>query len=170
MTSGTQVHIGRVDELFADNPRSHKMNKSQQGLTQLLRARSNTAKLFAAVEEPFPLRTELVEVCIIVEWCGPIALWRYHRHNVPRKQLLSDAIAVIPLVHHRMGQRLLRRALRKHGGKYWTLMTWPWGQTYRNTGAFIEAARMACGGPTAPRAAQRLCGVPAGLFNAPAAC
>jgi hypothetical protein len=146
------------------------MNQSQKGLAQFLISRRNTAKLFEVIEEPFHLLTQLVEGFIIVARCSTIALWRYHRHDVLRDELLSDAIAVIPLVHNRMGQRRLRRHLREHGLKDRTLMTVPCGQDDRDARAFIATAGMDFGGPAAPRAAQSLCGVAAVFFNAPAAC
>ena len=40
-----------------------------------------------------------------------------------RHELLSDAIAVLPLVHHGMGQRWLWRHLGEHRLKDGTLMT-----------------------------------------------
>jgi hypothetical protein len=86
------------------------------------------------------------------------------------EELLSEAVAVIPLVHNRMCQRQLRRQLRKHDLKDWTLMTLPRREDYRNTGAFITTAGMDFGGQAPPRAAQSLCGLPAVFFNAPAAC
>ncbi len=83
---------------------------------------------------------------------------------------LSDAIAVISLIHNRMRQRLLWRHLGKHGLKGGTLMALPGCEAYRDPGAFIATARMDFGGPATPRAAESLCGVPAVFFNAPAAC
>src|SRR5215475_2558288 len=117
--------LGRVDELFDDDPCGHEMNQSQKGLAQFLIPRRNTATLFEVIEEPFHLLASLVEGFIIVERCSTIALWRYHRHDVLRDELLSDAIPVIPLVHYRMGQRMLRRHLRAHGLKDRTLLTVP---------------------------------------------
>ena len=58
--------LGRVDELFDDNPHGDEMNQSQKGLTQFLIPRGNAPKLLEVVEEPFHLLTELVEVFIIV--------------------------------------------------------------------------------------------------------
>ena len=101
------------------------MNQSQKGLAQFLIPRRNTAKLFEVIAEPFHLLASLVEGFILVERGSTMALWRYHRHDVLRDELLSDASAVIPLVHDRMGQRMLRRHLRKHGLKDRTLMTVP---------------------------------------------
>ena len=49
--------LGRVDELFDDDPRSHEMNSSQKGLAQFLIAGRNAAKLFELVKEPFHLLT-----------------------------------------------------------------------------------------------------------------
>src|SRR5215475_4222360 len=55
--------LGRVDELFNQNPHGHEMNKSQKGMPQFLILGGNTAKLFEFVEEPFPygqnIRTRL---------------------------------------------------------------------------------------------------------------
>ena len=47
--------LGRVDELFDDDPCCHEMNKSQKGLAQFLIPRGNTSELFEVVEEPFDL-------------------------------------------------------------------------------------------------------------------
>src|SRR5215468_1804330 len=58
--------LGRVDELFDDNPHSNEMYQSQKGLAQFLIPRGNTSKLLQIVEEPFYLLTEFVEVFIIV--------------------------------------------------------------------------------------------------------
>src|SRR5262245_66292700 len=58
--------LGRVDELFDDNPHGNEMNQSQKGLAQFLIPRGNASKLLEIVEEPFDLLTELVEGFIIV--------------------------------------------------------------------------------------------------------
>jgi hypothetical protein len=58
--------LGRVDELFDDNPHGNEMYQSQKGLAQFLIPRGNASKLLEIVEEPFDLLTELVEVFIIV--------------------------------------------------------------------------------------------------------
>src|SRR5207237_10633201 len=58
--------LGRVDELFDDNPHGNEMNQSQKGLAQFLIPRGNASKLLEVVEETFNLLTELVEVFIIV--------------------------------------------------------------------------------------------------------
>ena len=47
--------LGRVDELFDDNPCGHQMNERQKGLAQFLIPCGNAAKLFEVVEEPFHL-------------------------------------------------------------------------------------------------------------------
>ena len=47
--------LGRVDELFDDDPCCHEMNQSQKGLAQFLIPRGNTSELFEVVEEPFDL-------------------------------------------------------------------------------------------------------------------
>ncbi len=146
------------------------MNKCQKGLAQLLIPCRNTAKLFELIEEPFHLLAYLVEGFILVTRGAPIALGRYHRHDVLRDQVLSDAIAVIPFVHNRMGQNGLWRHLREHGLKDRTLMTVPGRQDDGHARAFIAATRVDVGGQAAPRAAQSLCGVAAVFFNAPAAC
>jgi hypothetical protein len=146
------------------------MNKRQKGLAQFLIPCGNAAKLFEVVEEPLHLLAQLVEVCIIVDRLCPIALGRYHWHNVLRDEVRSDAIAVIPFVHNGMRQRRLGRHLRQHGFKDGTLMTVPCREDYGDAGAFIATAGMDFGGPTAPRAAQSLCGVSTVFFNAPAAC
>jgi predicted nucleic acid-binding protein len=62
----TLTELGRVDELFDDNPHGNKMYQSQKGLAQFLIARGNASKLLEIVEESFDLLTELVEVFIIV--------------------------------------------------------------------------------------------------------
>ena len=49
--------LGRVDELFDDEPCGHEMNKRQEGLAQLLIPRGNTPKLFEVIEESFHLLT-----------------------------------------------------------------------------------------------------------------
>lgn len=49
--------VGRVDELFDDNPHGDEMNQSQKGLTQFLIPRGNASKLLEVVEEPFHLLT-----------------------------------------------------------------------------------------------------------------
>ena len=47
--------LGRVDELFDENPRGHEMNECQKGLAQFLIPCRNASKLFEVVEEPFDL-------------------------------------------------------------------------------------------------------------------
>jgi len=47
--------LGRVDELFDDNPRGHKMNECEKGLAQFLIPRGNAPKLFEVIKEPFYL-------------------------------------------------------------------------------------------------------------------
>jgi len=49
--------LGRVDELFNDNPRGNEMNKRQKGLAQFLIPRGNASKLFEVMKEPFYLLT-----------------------------------------------------------------------------------------------------------------
>ena len=146
------------------------MHQSQKGLAQFLIPRRNTATLFEVIEEPFPLLASLVEGCIIVERGSTMALWRYHRHDVMRNEVLSDAIAVVPLVHDRMGQRLRRRHLREHGLKDRTLMPMPRREDEGDASAFIATAGMDCGRQAAPRAAQSLGGLATVFFHAPAAC
>ena len=107
---------------------------------------------------------------IIIDSRGPIALGRYHWDYVTRQEVLADGIAVIALVHNRMGQRGLGRYLGKHGLKNGALMTLPCREDDRDARAFIATAGMDFSGPPAPRAAQSLCGVPTVFFNAPAAC
>src|SRR5215510_7203480 len=85
-------------------------------------------------------------------------------------ELLSDASTVIPLVHHRMGERRLCRHLGKDGRKDGTFMTVLRRQDDRNAGAFIATAGMDFRGQTTPRATQSLCGLAAVFFKAPAAC
>ena len=146
------------------------MNQSQKGLAQLLISRRNTATWFEVIAEPFHFLASLVEGCIIVERGSTMALGRYHRHDVRRDELLSDAIAVLPLVHHRMGQRMLRRPLREHGLTDRTLMTVPRREDESAARAFSATAGMDVGRQAAPRAAQSLCGLATVFFNAPAAC
>jgi hypothetical protein len=146
------------------------MNKCQKGLTQFLIPRGNAPKLFQVIEEPFYLLAELVELLIVVARFCPIALGWYHRHNVLRDEVRSDAIAVIAFVHNGMRQRRLGRHLRQHGLKGGTLMTVPGREDYRDAGAFIATAGVDFGRPAAPRAAQSLGGVSTVFFNAPAAC
>lgn len=47
--------LGRVDELFDDNPRGHKMDECEKGLAQFLIPCGNASKLFEFVKEPFHL-------------------------------------------------------------------------------------------------------------------
>ena len=47
------MNLGRVDELFDNDPRSHQMNQRQKGLAQLLIPCRNAAQLFELVEKPF---------------------------------------------------------------------------------------------------------------------
>jgi hypothetical protein len=54
MTCGS-VYLGRVDELFNDNPRGNEMNKRQKGLAQFLIPRGNASTLFEVIQEPFHL-------------------------------------------------------------------------------------------------------------------
>jgi hypothetical protein len=75
-----------------------------------------------------------------------MALWRYHRHDVLRDEWLSEAIAVLPRVHHRMGQRRLRRHLRAHGRQDRTLMTVPRREDYGDARACLATAGMDLGG------------------------
>ena len=49
------LSLGRVDELFDENPRGHEMNECQKGLAQFLIPCRNASKLFEVVEEPFDL-------------------------------------------------------------------------------------------------------------------
>ena len=49
--------LGRVDELFDDNPHGNELNQSQKGLAQFLIPRGNASKLLEVVEEPFNLLT-----------------------------------------------------------------------------------------------------------------
>ena len=60
------IILGRVDELFDDNPHGNERYQSQKGLAQLLIPGGDASKLFEIVEEPFDLLTELVEIFIIV--------------------------------------------------------------------------------------------------------
>src|SRR5215475_15012482 len=143
------------------------MNQSQKGLAQFLISCRNTAKLFEVIEKPFHLLASLVEGFIIVERDSTIALGRYHRHDVMRHELRSDAIAVISLVHNRMGQRWLWRHLGEHRLKDGTLMTLACREHYGDARAFIVTAGMDFGGPAAPRAAQSLCGVAAVFLTRP---
>jgi hypothetical protein len=62
---GSLLERGRVDAFFEKNPRSHEMNKSQQGLAQFLIPRGNVAKLSDMVKEPFHLRASLGDIFII---------------------------------------------------------------------------------------------------------
>ena len=48
-------NLGRVDELFDDNPHGNEMDQSQKGLAQFLIPRGNASKLFEFVKEPFHL-------------------------------------------------------------------------------------------------------------------
>jgi hypothetical protein len=146
------------------------MQKRQKGLAQLLRPCGHAATWFQGIAAPFPLLASLVEGCIIVERRGPIALGRYHRPNVLREEGLAEAMAVIPCIPNRMGQRGRGRPLRHHRLKDGGLMPVPCREDYRAPGAFIATAGMDVGGEASPRTAQSLCGVSPVFFNAPAAC
>jgi hypothetical protein len=146
------------------------MNQSQKGLAQLLISRRHTAKWFEVIEEPCHLLAERVEGFLSGERGSPIALGRSHRHEVMRDELRSDALAVLPLVPHRLGQRMLRRHLRAHGLQDRTLRTVPRRADEGDARACIAPAGRDGGGPAAPRAAQSLCGWAAVFLNAPAAC
>jgi hypothetical protein len=122
------------------------MNECEKGLAQFLIPRGNASKLFEFVKEPFHLLPSLVKVFIIVYGLSPIALGRYHGHNVLREELLANAITVIALIHNRMCQRRLGRHLRQHRCKDRTLMTVPGGQDDRDAGTFIATAGMDFGG------------------------
>src|SRR5215475_4415865 len=52
---GTAGKLGRVDELFDDDPCGHEMNECQKGLAQFLIPRGNASKLFEVIKEPFDL-------------------------------------------------------------------------------------------------------------------
>src|SRR5262249_51761295 len=146
------------------------MNKCQEGLAQFLIPRGNASKLFEIIKEPFDLLPQLIEMFIIVYRCDAIALGRYDRDNVMHEELLADVIAVIALVHNRMGQRWLGWHLGEHRLKDGTLMTVTGRQDDRDASAFIATAGMDFGRPAAPRAAQSLCGGATVFFNPPAAC
>ena len=75
-----------------------------------------------------------------------MALGRYHWHHVLREELLADARAVIPLVHHRMRQRWLGRPLGQHRRKDGPLMAVPRREDYGDASACIAAAGRDCGG------------------------
>jgi len=47
--TSTENALGRVDELFNENPGGHEMNKRQKGLAQFLIPRSNAPKLFEVI-------------------------------------------------------------------------------------------------------------------------
>src|SRR5262245_12347302 len=61
-----RIRLGRVDELFDDNPHGNEMYQSQKGLAQFLIPRGNASKLLEIVEEPFYFLTEFIEVFLIV--------------------------------------------------------------------------------------------------------
>jgi hypothetical protein len=145
------------------------MNYSQKGLAQFLIPRGHTVKLFEVVEASFDLLASRVEVCIIVYGRCPVALWGYDRHEVMRDEGLAAAVAVLPLVHHRLRAWRRRRPRRRHGRQDGTLLTVPCREDDRDAGALVATARLAVGGPTAPSAAQSLCGLAPGFLNAPAA-
>src|SRR5262249_20564862 len=136
---------GRVDELFDDDPCGHEMNKRQKGLAQFLIPRGNTPKLLKVMEESFHLLASLVEFCIIIERFCPIALGGDDRHNILREELGADAMAVIALVHHRMGQRRCWRELGKHRLKGGALMTVAGPGESGKPRAFVATARLEFG-------------------------
>src|SRR5215470_14802158 len=94
----------------------------------------------------------------------------YHGHDILGQAWRADRVAVIALIHNRMGQRWLRRSLRQHRLKDRTLMPLALRQHQSDAGAFVATAGVDFGGEAAPRAAQSLCGVATVLFHAPAAC
>ncbi len=100
------------------------MNQSQKGLAQFLIPGRNAAKLFELVEEPFHLLASPLEVVIISDRSGPVALGRDHWHDALGKELLAEVIAVRTLGHHRMGERWLGWHLGEHCLKDGTRMTW----------------------------------------------
>ena len=54
-SSAVAALLGRVDELFDDDPGCNEMNQSQKGLAQFLISCRNTAKWFEVIEKPFHL-------------------------------------------------------------------------------------------------------------------
>jgi hypothetical protein len=60
-------YLGRVDELFDDEPGCHEMHQSQKGLAQFLIARRNMATLFEGIAAPFHLLASRVEGLVSVE-------------------------------------------------------------------------------------------------------
>ena len=66
--------LGRVDELFDDDPRGHEMNQCQKGLAQLLIPGRHAAQLCKLVEEPFHLLASLLALFILVERRSTMAL------------------------------------------------------------------------------------------------
>jgi hypothetical protein len=60
--------------------------------------------------------------------------------------LVSEALAVLPLIHNGMGQRRRGRDLRTHGLKGGALMALPSRQHDCDAGAFIATAGMDLGG------------------------
>jgi hypothetical protein len=146
------------------------MKERQQGLSEFLIARGKTAKVCEGVEAPCHLLPEFVEVLLSVSQRCPVALWWEHWHDVLRNKGLADASAVIPLVPYRRRSRRRGRhggPPRRNGG---TLRVVPGREDDRATRAFVATPGMDVRGPTVPRTAQSLCGVPAVFCHAPAAC
>jgi hypothetical protein len=93
-----------------------------------------------------------------------MALGRSHRHDGRCDALLADASAVLPLVPHRRGQRLLRRPLRAHGRTDRRRMTVPRREDAGDARACIATAGLDVARPAAPRAAPSRGGVAAVFF------
>ena len=74
MSRGWERILGRVDELFEDNPHGNERYQNQKGLAPLRMPRGNASPLLAIGAAPFDLCTERVEVLSIVERYATMAL------------------------------------------------------------------------------------------------
>ena len=165
MTMTRYKFLGRVDELFDDDPCGHEMHACQAGLAQLRIPRGHAATWFEVMKEPCDLLPSLRERFILVSRGSAMALWRYDRAQGMHDAVCSQARAVVPLLPHGMGHRRHGRPRRQHRRNDGTLRTMAGRQDERDTGACIATARRDCGRPAAPRAAQSLGGVAAVFFS-----
>jgi hypothetical protein len=139
-------------------------------VAQFLVAGRNPPELFQLVEETLHLLPSLVRLGVIDDGLFASALGRDDRQELPALEVLANRIAVIPFVHHRIGQLRQRRQLGKDGLKDRRIMAGATGQLQGSTGLLVETTGVNCGGASTPRAAQSLCRLPTVFFRAPAAC
>ena len=84
--------------------------------------------------------------------------------------LLAEVLAVLALVHHRLGQRWLWGHLCEHCLQDGTLMPLSGRQHDGDAHACLAAAHLDWGGHAPPRAPQSLCVLSTVFFHAPVAC